>query len=64
MVAGSAPAFSGDGRMVTYVARADPNIQVLVAPVTSPDKATAVRTGVERADAPALSADGSRVPFR
>ncbi len=64
VIAGSAPAFSGDGRMVTYVARADPNIQVLVAPVTSPDKATAVRTGVDRADAPALSADGSRVLFQ
>jgi Tol biopolymer transport system component len=64
MVAGTTPAFSGDGRMVTYVARADPNTQVLVAPVTSPDKATAVRTGIERADAPALSADGSRVLFQ
>jgi Tol biopolymer transport system component len=64
MVAGSAPAFSGDGRMVTYVGRADPNTQVLVAPVASPDRATAVRTGVERADAPSLSADGSRVLFQ
>jgi hypothetical protein len=64
LVPGSAPAFSGDGRSLTYVSRVEPNAQVLIAPVAAPDRATAVRTGVERVDAPALSPDGSRVVFQ
>lgn len=64
LVSGSAPAFSGDGRSLTYVSRVEPNAQVLIAPVAAPDRAAAVRTGVERVDAPALSPDGSRVVFQ
>jgi Tol biopolymer transport system component len=64
LISGSAPAFSGDGRSFAYVSRVEPNNQVLVATVASPDRATAVRTGIERVDAPALSPDGSRVVFQ
>lgn len=64
VISGTAPAFSGDGRMLTYVSRLDPDSQLLVAPVATPDRPTVVRTGAPRLDAPALSSDGSRVAFQ
>jgi hypothetical protein len=64
VIAGSAPAFSGDGRTLTYVSRLDPDTQLLVAPVATPDRPTVVSTGALRLDAPALSPDGSRVAFQ
>jgi Tol biopolymer transport system component len=64
VISGTAPAFSGDGRTLTYVSRLDPDTQLLVAPVATPDRPTVVRTGGPRLDAPALSSDGSRVAFQ
>ena len=64
LMAGSAPAFSGDGRTLTYISRSDPNTQLMVAPSASPDQPTVVRSGVPRLDAPALSADGDRLVFQ
>jgi hypothetical protein len=64
VISGTAPAFSGDGRTLTYVSRLDPDTQLLVAPVATPDRPTVVRSGTPRLDAPALSADGSRVAFQ
>jgi hypothetical protein len=64
VIAGTAPAFSGDGRTLTYVSRVDPDTQLLVAPVATPERPTVVRTGAPRLDAPALSPDGSRMAFQ
>jgi Peptidase family M28/WD40-like Beta Propeller Repeat len=64
VISGTAPAFSGDGRTLTYVSRLDPHSQLLVAPVATPDRPTVVRSGLPRLDAPALSPDGSRVAFQ
>lgn len=64
MIAGTAPAFSGDGRSLAYVSHTDPNTQLFVAPAATPDRATPVRTGTERLDAPALSQDGSRIAYQ
>ena len=44
--------------------RTEPNSQLLVAPVASPDRGTAVRTGPERLDAPAFSPDAGRVAYQ
>jgi hypothetical protein len=64
VVAGSAPAFSPDGQSLAFVARSEPNSQILVAPAAAPDHGTAVRTGPERLDAPAFSPDGSRLAYQ
>ena len=63
-ISGTSPAFSGDGRTLTYVSREDPETQLLVVPVATPDRPTVVRSGMPRLDAPALSSDGSRVAFQ
>ena len=64
LVTGTAPAFSPDGRSLAFVTRTEPNSQLLIAPVATPDRGTAVRTGTERLDAPALSPDAGRVAFQ
>ena len=64
LVTGTAPAFSADGRSLAFVTRTEPNSQLLVAPVASPDRGTAVRTGIERLDAPAFSRDAGRVAYQ
>jgi hypothetical protein len=63
VITGTAPSFSGDGRTLAYVSRGDPDTQLLVAPVATPDRPTVVRTGA-RLGAPALSPDGSRIAFQ
>ena len=63
VITGTAPSFSGDGRTLTYVSRTDPDMQLLVAPVATPDRPTVVRTAA-RLDAPALSPDGTRLAFQ
>ena len=55
LVTGTAPAFSPDGRSLAFVTRTEPNSQLLIAPVATPDRGTAVRTGTERLDAPSFS---------
>lgn len=64
LVTGTAPAFSPDGRSLAFVSRAEPNSQIFVAPVETPDRGTAVRTGPERLDAPAFSPDGTRLAYQ
>ena len=62
---GSAPAFSGDGASLAYVAprrRGDARDGRAVG--RSGCRAAVVRKGAERIDAPALSPDGSRVAFQ
>jgi Peptidase family M28/WD40-like Beta Propeller Repeat len=61
---GTAPSFSADGKTVTYIRRQTRDYQVVVAPAHNPAQATVVRSGAERADAPALSPDGSRVAYQ
>jgi hypothetical protein len=64
VVTGTAPAFSPDGRSLAFVTRSEPTSQLLVAPVASPDRGTAIRTGSERLDAPSFSPDGGRLAFQ
>jgi Peptidase family M28/WD40-like Beta Propeller Repeat len=64
MLTGSAPAFSADGRMLAYVARAQELSQLMVAPSSAPATGAAVRSGSERLDAPALSRDAGRIAFQ
>ncbi len=61
---GTAPAFSRDGRSIAFVRRTATEQSVMIAAVADPSTATAVRTGPERVDFPALSADGSRVAYQ
>ena len=64
LVTGTAPAFSPDGRSLAFVTRTEPNSQLLIAPVATPDRGTAVRTGTERLDAPSFSPDAGRVAYQ
>ena len=64
IVTGSAPAFSADGQSLAFITRTEPNSQLLVAPVATPDRGAAVRTGPERLDAPAFASDGSRLAYQ
>ena len=61
-IVGSAPSLSGDGRLLTYVTRTGPEYSVMVGP-TAGTQMAAKRT-MMRLDAPALSADGSRVAYQ
>jgi Tol biopolymer transport system component len=63
-VRGAAPSFSADGATLAYVTREANGNSLMVAPVTDVAAATAVRTGPERIDAPALSPDGQRIAFQ
>ena len=61
-VAGIAPSFSGDGHLLTFVARNGPEYSVMVgAPGGS---YTAVKKTTLRLDAPALSPDGNRIAYQ
>ncbi|MCC7415929.1 MAG: M20/M25/M40 family metallo-hydrolase [Acidobacteria bacterium] len=62
IVSGSAPALSGDGRTLAFVAATAERASVLVGPVLGAH--TAVVTVDGRLDAPALSADGSRLAYQ
>ena len=61
-VTGSAPSLSGDGRTLTYIARSGPEYSVMVGPTTGTQ--TPVKRTTQRLDAPALSADGSRLAYQ
>ncbi|MGH9309222.1 MAG: M20/M25/M40 family metallo-hydrolase, partial [Vicinamibacterales bacterium] len=63
-ISGTAPAFSGDGVSLAYVTRTDAESRLMVAPAASPATGTAVRTGPERLDRPALTRDGSRLAYQ
>ena len=59
---GAAPALSGDGKTLTYIARGDGGYHLMAGPTTGMQ--TTVKTTVDRIDAPALSFDGSRIAFQ
>ena len=63
-VNGTAPSFSADGGTFVYVARTATENSVMVAPTSDPAAPSVVRKGPERVDAPAASADGSRVAYQ
>ena len=62
VVSGSAPSWSADGRTLIYISRAGPEYSVMVGPTAGPY--AAVKKAVLRLDAPALSADGSRIAYQ
>ena len=62
VVAGAAPSMSGDGKTLAYVGRAGPEYSLMVGPTAGTQ--TAVKRGGLRLDAPALSADGSRLAYQ
>jgi hypothetical protein len=59
---GAAPALSGDGKTLTYVARGDGGYHLMAGPTTGMQ--TTVKATIDRIDAPALSFDGSRIAFQ
>ena len=61
---GSAPAFSRDGASFAFVGRDGAETRLMTARVTDPTHPMAIRTGPERIDAPAWSADGTKVAFQ
>ncbi len=63
-ITGSAPAFSADGTSLVYVAREGTDTGLMVAPISDPAAAKAVRKGTERIDAPSFSPDGQRIAFQ
>ncbi len=63
-VTGSAPAFSADGKSLTYVRREGATYQVVIAPPANPAQYSIAYAGPDRADTPALSSDGGRVVFQ
>jgi hypothetical protein len=63
-IAGSAPAFSADGATLAYVVRSADENRLVTAPIADAAKATVVRSGPERIDAPAFSPDGERLAFQ
>jgi len=62
IVMGSAPALSGDGKTLAYVARNGGDYALMLGPPTGTP--TTLKTTPRRLDAPALSADGGRVAFQ
>jgi hypothetical protein len=64
MVPGTAPSFSRDGLTIVFVRRSAEENAILAAPAADPAAATVVHKGPERVEAPAASADGSRVAFQ
>ena len=63
-VAGFAPAFSGDGGTLTYIAGETDGYRLMAAPTEDPGRALVVRSGHEPLDAPALTRDGTRLAFQ
>jgi Peptidase family M28/WD40-like Beta Propeller Repeat len=61
-VVGAAPALSGDGKTLAYIARGDGGYQLMIGPTTGMQ--TPVKTTMDRLDAPALSSDGSRIAYQ
>jgi hypothetical protein len=69
IVNGLAPALSRDGHSVAWLTRTGPATgggeqRLLVASTDSLSAPTEIRKGLDRLDAPALNADGSRVAFQ
>jgi hypothetical protein len=62
IVVGTSPALSGDGRTLAYVARDGAAYELMVGPTLGLQGV--VKSTSERIDAPALSADGTRVAWQ
>ena len=62
MISGAAPALSGDGKTLAYIARAGSEYRLMVGPTLGAQ--AAVKQTTERLDAPALSLDGSRLAYQ
>jgi hypothetical protein len=62
VVAGTAPSLSADGKTLAYVGRSGSEFTLMIGPPAGAQ--TAVKTTSQRLDAPALSADGSRVAYQ
>jgi hypothetical protein len=63
-IAGTSPAFSGDGASFSYVAREGSEIRLMAAGTATPEAGIAVRKGPEPIDAPAFSPEGRRIAFQ
>ena len=63
-ITGSAPSFSRDGGMLTYVVRDGAESRLMLADVANPSKGVILHKGPARLDAPAISPDGARVAFQ
>ena len=61
-VVGSGPSLSGDGKTLTYITRNGPEYNVMAGPTSGTQ--IAVKRTTQRLDAPALSADGSRLAYQ
>jgi Tol biopolymer transport system component len=67
LIRGSAPALSRNGRAVAWIERAAPAAgeqRLMTASTDDPGSPVVLHKGTERLDAPAISADGSRVAFQ
>ena len=62
VIAGTAPALSGDGKTLAYVARSGPEYSIMVGPTTGAQ--TEIKRTPRRLDAPALSPDGRRLAYQ
>ena len=62
VVTGSAPSWSADGKTLTYISRAGPEYSVMIGPTAGPY--ATVKKSAQRLDAPAVSADGSRIAYQ
>jgi hypothetical protein len=62
LVTGTAPALSGDGKTLAYIARSGADYRLMIGPTLGGQMA--VRQTPDRLDAPALSPDGSRIAYQ
>jgi hypothetical protein len=62
MIEGTAPTLSGDGKTVAYIQHTGADFSVMRGPTRGAH--IAIKQTVDRLDAPALSADGSRIAFQ
>ena len=62
VIEGVSPTFSGDGKSLAYIARTPTENSLMIGSPLGP--MTAVKKVAGRLDAPALSADGSRIAFQ
>ncbi len=61
---GSAPAFSGDGQTLAFIARDGDDYRLMAGGAFDPAAAAVVRRGGDRLDAPAPSHNGSQLAFQ
>ena len=61
---GSAPVFSGDGQSLAFISRQGSDLRLMAGIPADPSKAAVVRTGTQRIDAPAFTADGQQIALQ